>query len=461
MLIGCVLATIGVGLCYTATSVNEIILHVGIIQGFGIGLTYVQNSAIINSYFVKFRATANGMSMAGGTVGAFALSFLMEWALKHFNLQECFLLLATISLTTLPVCLLLRPFKEKLADDVVRPYVLSLPMPLPLPANPICTKTPPPLAMKFARRQSSISQPVKALGKLVLGQLLYMERKMSLSYEPPAVAVGQVAVGQDTTKEGKNVVVSGNGVTPTVVPSNPSTCTSGSAYTSAFSGTLFILKNPFFILTALTHMAYFWSSITFMMIIVDYAGDKKIAVHSSIYLINAFSGGDLIGRLGSGWLMDNKLIPLKYLALVSSVGIGLLLQATTMTCDFHVLMAISGVLGLLSGLINILLNILFCKYLGTKRAPLAFGLSAFFCGLVTLLRPMVVGYFRDGGGSYDGLLSLLGFGSAVTGCLWFLEPCLARYSFGDKLDEKPIVQDVVHVQLPAVSISVEKGPSEQ
>lgn len=164
-----------------------------------------------------------------------------------------------------------------------------------------------------------------------------------------------------------------------------------------------------------------------MMVIVDYAHDKGLAVADAVQLISSFSGGDLIGRLGSGWLMDNKLVPLKYLALVSMLGTGLLMQATTITSDFVTFFAISAVLGLLSGLINILLNILFCKYMGTERASLSFGLSAFFCGLVTLARPAVVGHFRDSkDGSYDGLLTLLGLVSIVAGALWLLEPFLKR-----------------------------------
>lgn len=67
-----------------------------ITKGFGIGMTYVQNPAIINQYFVKFRATANGIAMAGGTVGAFILSPLVERTLGLFELRENFLILACI-----------------------------------------------------------------------------------------------------------------------------------------------------------------------------------------------------------------------------------------------------------------------------------------------------------------------------------------------------------------------------
>lgn len=118
------------------------------------------------------------------------------------------------------------------------------------------------------------------------------------------------------------------------------------------------------------------------------------------------------------------------------LGTGLLMQATTITGNFYAFFAISAVLGLLSGLINILLNILFCKYLGTERASLSFGLSAFFCGLVTLARPAVVGHFRDSkDGSYDGLLTVLGFVSVAAGALWLLEPMLKRSLNGNKTPE--------------------------
>jgi MFS family permease len=98
------------------------------------------------------------------------------------------------------------------------------------------------------------------------------------------------------------------------------------------------------------------------------------------------------------------------------------------SCSLSCLLLISCLMGLLSGVINILLNLLFCHYIGSDKAALAFGLSSFLSGIATLARPLVVGYFRDSptNGSYNGLLMSLGVFCVCTGFLWFLEPLLMR-----------------------------------
>jgi hypothetical protein len=188
-----------------------------------------------------------------------------------------------------------------------------------------------------------------------------------------------------------------------------------------------------FLLIAITHMSYFWSSITYVMIVVDFARDKGMSVGSGVDMISAFSLGDLIGRLGSGFVLDRKVIPLQYVALTCSLGIGVLMNAAIIGHGYMSFMIISGLLGFLSGVIVALLNQLFCKYLGAEKAALAFGISAFMAGAVTTIRPLVVGSFRDQeDGSYDGLFMSLGVVSVMTGLLWFMEPVIAGWRTNTK-----------------------------
>ena len=140
--------------------------------------------------------------------------------------------------------------------------------------------------------------------------------------------------------------------------------------------------------------------------------------------------------------MDNHLVQDKYIAMFSILMIGILLRLTSLTNNFCILVIITTILGLISGVIVILINILLCHYLGSEKSPLAFGLSSFFCGFATLARPMLVGYFRDvRNGSYDGLLNMLSILGFVSCALWFLEPFFnkpSKHQF-DKIKAKSLV----------------------
>ncbi len=77
---GSFIAAAGISLCYFATSILEITIYIGIIQGindfdesfnkwdfvfkgFGIGLSFMQTPVILAQYFQKFRATATGIKL--------------------------------------------------------------------------------------------------------------------------------------------------------------------------------------------------------------------------------------------------------------------------------------------------------------------------------------------------------------------------------------------------------------
>lgn len=101
--------------------------------------------------------------------------------------------------------------------------------------------------------------------------------------------------------------------------------------------------------------------------------------------------------------------------------------------DYYSLLAITLLLGILAGMIVILINVCLCEYLGKNKASLAFGLSAFFCGLATLARPNLVGYFRDIQGSYNGLFSLLSMLCYAASVIWLCEIVVTKMNIKQKL----------------------------
>lgn len=119
--------------------------------------------------------------------------------------------------------------------------------------------------------------------------------------------------------------------------------------------------------------------------------------------------------------------------LAGNLLIAILFNLLSFVNDYYGLLVITTVLGILSGMIVILINVCLCEYLGKNKASLAFGLSAFFCGLATLARPNLVGYFRDIQGSYIGLFSLLSLLCYTASLIWMIETIVARLKIKQKL----------------------------
>ena len=429
--VGCFLSSFGVALCYLADkNIGIIIAGIGVIQGFGIGLTYVQNNAIINQYFVKYRATANGISLSGGTIGAFLISLVLESSLRRYELRDCFLILSGMTLLTLPFCLLLKPFRSK--DQVTEDGMMSVAAKhvmhsLSRSASVMSGR----LSVISANQYYASNIQNSILNTVSLTSGIYLKSYSKIKEDPYPDAL------PDAFRNHPQPILSYPTPSPaaavnsisrlTSMTEAVSTRASQSHPTDSFATSVTrLMGDPMFLLIAVTHMSYFWASITYCMIVVDFAQDKGISVSDGLDLITAFSVGDLIGRLGSGFAMDKKVIPLKYVAMICSLGIGVLMNSAIIVHGYWLFILISGGLGFLSGVINVLLNQLFCKYVGSDKAALAFGVSAFLSGVVTTVRPIVVGSFRDQkDGSYDGLLITLGLTCVVTGLLWFLEPVIA------------------------------------
>ena len=62
---------------------------------------------IINQYFLKYRATASGLSHSGACVGTFLLPFVIEYMLRNFGLPGTFLITGGLILNVLPAALLM------------------------------------------------------------------------------------------------------------------------------------------------------------------------------------------------------------------------------------------------------------------------------------------------------------------------------------------------------------------
>lgn len=90
---GCFVAAIGVSLCYFTTSILQVAVLIGIVKGFGMGLVGTQTPVIINQYFDRYRATASGIALAGGTIGSFIFPPLVKYFIVKYSLHGAFLIL--------------------------------------------------------------------------------------------------------------------------------------------------------------------------------------------------------------------------------------------------------------------------------------------------------------------------------------------------------------------------------
>lgn len=188
--------------------------------------------------------------------------------------------------------------------------------------------------------------------------------------------------------------------------------------------TIDVITYPSFLIICVNYTSFFICYIAFAMVFVDFALDRGIDETNATLCISAFSIGDLIGRLFTGWLSDFGYVKTKYLVTVNLLVMGILLMIFPVFSNYIIIVVFSVLIGLLTGCILIIFPVLMSEYLGLQRLAMAMGFSGFTLGCTSLALPNLIGIFRDIVGTYDHLFHTLGLMAITSSLLWLLQPVL-------------------------------------
>ncbi|GBM72792.1 hypothetical protein AVEN_230347-1 [Araneus ventricosus] len=161
-------------------------------------------------------------------------------------------------------------------------------------------------------------------------------------------------------------------------------------------------------------------------IINDYATDIGIASDLAKYIIIGFSVSDLIGRLGFGVVLGKKWIKLGHFVGLTTVIMGASILVISFFCELLLFDELHVRVWICAGWklhhVPDPCDAL-CRQKGRIRC---FGMPAVLWGVLVLLLPSMIGFFRDSIGSYNGVFWTVGGLRVASGLAWVLEPCLWR-----------------------------------
>ncbi|KAH6936569.1 hypothetical protein HPB50_019179 [Hyalomma asiaticum] len=160
------------------------------------------------------------------------------------------------------------------------------------------------------------------------------------------------------------------------------------------------------------------NSMTFATVIIDFAMDRGINRWRALTLISAYTSIDLTARLTSGWITDRKILSRKALMAFCMTVWTAANFAFAFGDSYVVLLIVSGVAGWCNGSTLPLIPVLYMEVVDIGRFSVAYGLSSFLVGLTGLPRPALTGKCRDKLGNYSGLFLLTGTCSALSALRW-------------------------------------------
>ncbi|KAL1457249.1 hypothetical protein MTO96_027725 [Rhipicephalus appendiculatus] len=178
--------------------------------------------------------------------------------------------------------------------------------------------------------------------------------------------------------------------------------------TSMLQKILQVLKNPRFYFHALSYVSWGFFIDCFLSVIFDFAQDAGVARADTVHALTFFSATDTVGRLLIPCLSDYNLISNCGLLTIAYLMLGLLQHVAPYVWGKECVWALAGAFGLPSGYIMVGVSQILSTEIDSKNLPIAYGLMTTATAMVCFVRPLIIGFFRDNYGSYNGVFRFIG-----------------------------------------------------
>ncbi|XP_075725693.1 monocarboxylate transporter 12 isoform X1 [Rhipicephalus microplus] len=381
------LAGIGASICFLARRLEFITISFGIIHGTALCGLYVASNVLLAEHFEKRRATASSFVFAAFGFNSIFLTPLIDFFRTTYGIRGAFLLYGGILLNIIPGVIVLRSpswlTKPKIAGRKTQAedYEVVHASFLIEPVNGERTEV--------QESESQFSCPIQHLDCEKPEMLRARNQKM-----PPhsCLVLNKRSLKLNYAKE------------------------------CILKVTLLTAARPFFTLTfctqALSFAAIIFSANIFTMITADLAADRGMTPSDAVYLLQAFSAADIAFRAVAGVMVDSHTLSHELVMLIGYVAHGLAYEWLVWVNAFPQLVVASIFTGATYGSRTCLQGSILVKDFGIAALPVVMGGVFFATGVVLLLTPLVIGYFRDTYGDYTGLLHCLAVVNIFFVCIW-------------------------------------------
>lgn len=434
LFIGGLILTLGNGFTTLSSTLWLDTLLLGVVQGIGYAFIFMPFMEIINSYFLRYRNSALGFALCGGTLSIFALSPLFQAILDAYPWRYAYFGIALVCSINLIMVPLLKPNPMPRLDGGVKKVPLSH-------RNTLSRVSVKALSYQNSvRRQSTILIKRQAVGPIQrqasvisvnpFASSAGLERKISRVLSSNQLHNNDQASNTNTLSSNKKISLT---IQPQFLDSKQADGTEALSLSEVGQDSDFdlsiiweVLKTPGFHLIWYSELIYFWVFSIWCLTMVDYGTDRGCTVDEAESLLSFQSIGELTGRLFLTVLVDMRFLSNKNVVILVLLILSGLLTLVTFVQGYIWFATITVISSATLSLLYILLNGLLVDYLGERRVTIGYGMASCIGGVLMSFRPQAVGYFRDTRGTYDPLMICLATSCAAGALLWILEPLMTK-----------------------------------
>lgn len=200
--------------------------------------------------------------------------------------------------------------------------------------------------------------------------------------------------------------------------SSSSLCSKGTP--SVLESASVVLRLPMFYVILVTWAVMCYNEDIFLTTIVDFAVDKGVSKNWAVPLLSYLSITDAVGRIGLPLLADRKVVRRSTLvgcnAILTAASIATLPQANS----YAFLVIATLLAACFNGCGMTMHGVLMADYIGMEHLAVGYGVAGVLVVPLLLIKPLLIGYFRDTLGSYDDLYRMLGVMQVGLFLMWLV-----------------------------------------
>ncbi|CAN7949080.1 unnamed protein product [Ixodes pacificus] len=394
----------GVVACYFAPDLAFISFFFGIVNGTCIAGIYVVVSALCCQHFDRWTATASSIVWASQSLNVFFGPAAANYFLAEFGTPEMFLLFGALTLHGLPAALVAKSPPWRTRKRAIEPTLLK--------AIPPKRTTHVGTAEATRRELPVVQEDCGPPDTAVLQGSLSDNQQITLASQIPQQDY-KIPTFQDATSRSELPVPHGKDAAP------KSSSIQSYRIPTKLRTTLRIFVSPMFYLDSLSLGVQVYAMTTFFQVYVDLAQDKGIEANQAIFLMHVYCISDFVVRIVGGVIVDRGYVELETVIMLSFLGCVLACEAVAWSTSLAHLLLSSFVYGASAAIVLSLAPSLIISDFRGQPVPVVLGGMMFFSGLLLLTRPVLVGYFRDNLGKYDGLMHTIAVPNALFAIIWF------------------------------------------
>ncbi|XP_077508668.1 monocarboxylate transporter 2-like [Amblyomma americanum] len=183
---------------------------------------------------------------------------------------------------------------------------------------------------------------------------------------------------------------------------------------------LTVFRDPIFYLIMYSFNAFCLMFECYLALFVDFAIDRGVTLASAVTMTSFGAIAEIAGRLMIPFAVDRGLLGNKAMMLILLSAGGILLILLPIISTQGLIFATALGIAFLVGTGLVLFPMVLASYFGLERLSMSFGMVMASAGLVSFLKPSLIGYFRDKVGAYDWLFVICGSVNLVGSAVWAL-----------------------------------------